>query len=158
MPLDLIDDKSTLVQVMAWCRQAASHYLSQCWPRFMSPNGVTRPQWVKVTSLRGQWVCTLHDENLDHIIQIHIYFLSEHSAHRGLRFFISTCHHHSDNGVYRSDMTSEVMQSTTAALTCMMFQQHFSRAVMPLQPYIIHKQGSKSMYRKQSWHRPTNKP
>ena len=31
---------------MAWCRQAASHYLSQCWPRFMSPHGVTRPQWV----------------------------------------------------------------------------------------------------------------
>ena len=42
MPLDLIDDKSTLVQVMAWCRQATSHYLSQCWPRSMSPNGITR--------------------------------------------------------------------------------------------------------------------
>ena len=26
------DDKSTLVQVMTWCRQATSHYLSQCWP------------------------------------------------------------------------------------------------------------------------------
>ena len=25
MPLDLADDKSTLVQVMAWCRQAKSH-------------------------------------------------------------------------------------------------------------------------------------
>ena len=47
MPLDLTDEKSTLVQVMAWCRQATSHYLSQCWPRSMSPNGVTRPQWVK---------------------------------------------------------------------------------------------------------------
>ena len=46
MPLDLTDDKSTLVQVMAWCRQATSHYLNQCWPRSMSPNGVTRPQWV----------------------------------------------------------------------------------------------------------------
>ena len=30
--LDLTDDKSTLVQVMAWCRQATSHCLSQCWP------------------------------------------------------------------------------------------------------------------------------
>ena len=47
MPLDLADDMSTLVQVMAWCRQATSHYLSQCWPRSMPPNGVTRPQWVK---------------------------------------------------------------------------------------------------------------
>ena len=25
--------------------QATSHYLSQCWPRSMSPNGVTRPWW-----------------------------------------------------------------------------------------------------------------
>ena len=47
MPLDLADDKSTLVHVMAWCRQATSHHRSQCWPRSMSPNGVTRPQWVK---------------------------------------------------------------------------------------------------------------
>ena len=46
MPLDLIDDKSTLVPVMAWCRQAPSHYLSQCRPRPMSPYGVARPQWV----------------------------------------------------------------------------------------------------------------
>ena len=46
MPLDLTNDKPTLVQVMAWCRQATSHYLRQCWPRFMSPYGVTRPQWV----------------------------------------------------------------------------------------------------------------
>ena len=46
MSLDLIDDKSTLVQVMAWCRQAAIHYLIQCWPRSMSPYGVTRPQSV----------------------------------------------------------------------------------------------------------------
>ena len=48
MPQDLTDDKSTLVQVMAWCRQATNHYLSQCWPRSLSPYGVTRPQWVKV--------------------------------------------------------------------------------------------------------------
>ena len=46
MPQDLTDDKSTSVQVTAWCHQATSHYLSQCWPRSMSPNGVTRPQWV----------------------------------------------------------------------------------------------------------------
>ena len=46
MPQDLTDDKSTLVQVMVWCRQASSQYLSQCWPRSLSPYGVTRPQWV----------------------------------------------------------------------------------------------------------------
>ena len=44
--LDLTDEKSTLVQVMAWCCQATSHYLSQCWLRSMLPYGVTRPQWI----------------------------------------------------------------------------------------------------------------
>ena len=44
MPQNTIDDKSALVQVIAWCRQAPSHYLSQCWHRFMSPCGVSRPQ------------------------------------------------------------------------------------------------------------------
>ena len=44
--LDHTYDKSTLVQVMAWCHQATSHYLSQCWPRSLSQYGVTRPQWV----------------------------------------------------------------------------------------------------------------
>ena len=32
MPQDLTE-KSTLVQLMAWCHQATSHYLSQYWPR-----------------------------------------------------------------------------------------------------------------------------
>ena len=49
MPRDLTDVKPTLVQVMAWCRQATSHYLSQCWTRFMSPYGITRPQWVNLS-------------------------------------------------------------------------------------------------------------
>ena len=40
--------KSPLVQVMAWCHQATSHYLSQWWPRLYV---ITRPQWVnKLTS------------------------------------------------------------------------------------------------------------
>ena len=48
MSLDFTDDQSTLVQIMAWCRQATSHYLSQCWPRFLLPYGVTGAQWVKL--------------------------------------------------------------------------------------------------------------
>ena len=36
----------TLVQVMAWCRQAASHYLNQRWRRFTTLCGVSRAQWV----------------------------------------------------------------------------------------------------------------
>ena len=54
--MDLTDDKSTLVKVMAWCHQATSHHLSQCWPRFMSPCGITRPQWVEL--LCFHWVST----------------------------------------------------------------------------------------------------
>ena len=47
MPLDLTDDKSTLVQVMAWCHQATNHYMIQCWLRSLLLYDVTRPQWVK---------------------------------------------------------------------------------------------------------------
>ena len=32
---------------MAWCRQATSHYLNQCWSRSRMPYGVTRLQCVK---------------------------------------------------------------------------------------------------------------
>ena len=42
MSPDFTDDQSTLVQVMAWCRQGTSHYLSQYWPRslrHMTPLG-----------------------------------------------------------------------------------------------------------------------
>ena len=43
-----VDPKSTSVQVMAWCRQATSHYLSQCWQCWYNWHSlVTRPQWVK---------------------------------------------------------------------------------------------------------------
>ena len=51
MPQDLTDDESTLVQVIAWCRQATCHYLSQCLPRSLSPYGVIRPQRVNIESL-----------------------------------------------------------------------------------------------------------
>ena len=44
--LDFTYDQSILVQVMAWCRQATSHYLSQCWPRSPTIYGAIGPQWV----------------------------------------------------------------------------------------------------------------
>ena len=53
MPWDLMDGKSISVQVMAWCRQASSHYLSQCWPSSMPSYDVTRPQWVNTLFLQG---------------------------------------------------------------------------------------------------------
>ena len=46
MPRDLTDYQSTPVQVMAWCRQATSHYMSQCWPcRHMTSLGHNVSTW-----------------------------------------------------------------------------------------------------------------
>ena len=45
IPQNPIGDWSTLVRVMACCRQAASHYLNQCWPKSMSPYVVTGTQY-----------------------------------------------------------------------------------------------------------------
>ena len=52
MSLDFTNDQTTLVQAMAWCRQATSHYLNQCWPRPPLPYGVTRSEWVNPWSPR----------------------------------------------------------------------------------------------------------
>ena len=51
------DDMSTLVQIMAWCHQATNHNRWQCWPTFMLPYEVTRPQWVK---LKRYPICDPH--------------------------------------------------------------------------------------------------
>ena len=50
--LDFTDGKSTMVQVMDWCRQATGHYLSQCWPRSLLPYSIARPQWVNSLASR----------------------------------------------------------------------------------------------------------
>ena len=47
------DVKSTSA---AWCRQATSHYMNQCWPRSLSPYGITRPQWINGISIQEQWL------------------------------------------------------------------------------------------------------
>ena len=77
MSLDLTDDKSTLVQVMAWCHQATSHYLSQCWPRSLS-YGITRPQWINVWRLGDAY---LHQQTRSPKVQImawQLFVLSEY--------------------------------------------------------------------------------
>ena len=56
MPQDLTDDSVTLVQVMAWCRQATSHY--QCWLRIISPlwgHQATRSEAITGTNDLHQW-------------------------------------------------------------------------------------------------------
>ena len=63
MSLGFTGDKSTLVQVMAWCHQASSHYLSQCWLSPLSPYGVTRRQWVKMAYMIFWDIIALHVVN-----------------------------------------------------------------------------------------------
>ena len=63
MSQNLTDHLSTLVQVMAWCRQATSHYLSQCWPRSLSPYDVTRSHiscWAQIGILSIPWLCGIN--------------------------------------------------------------------------------------------------
>ena len=48
MSMDFTDDVSTLVQVIAWCRQ--------CWPRSMSQYGVTRPQCVNINTIDAGFI------------------------------------------------------------------------------------------------------
>ena len=49
---NLCIEKSTLVPLMAWCRQAAIYCMCQRWLRSMSPYGVTMPEWALT---RNMW-------------------------------------------------------------------------------------------------------
>ena len=51
MSMELSNEKSTLFQVTAWCRQATSRCLSQYSRRSISLYGVSRPQWVNTLKL-----------------------------------------------------------------------------------------------------------
>ena len=67
MPQNTYDDKLTLGQVMAWCRQAASYYLSQCWPRSMLPYGITRQAAMSkygLENLSEMWTMVLDNQSL----------------------------------------------------------------------------------------------
>ena len=84
MTQDLTHDKSTLVQVMAWCRQATSHYLSQCWLSSLSPYVVARPQWVKKHNFQSsvRFLVTINSTKakFDHFM-----FLHSHMIHNQIR-------------------------------------------------------------------------
>ena len=48
---------------MAWCHQATSHYLSQCWTKSIWPYGVTRPWCVKLWGKPRDWLlCPLENQ------------------------------------------------------------------------------------------------
>ena len=68
MPQDHTDDELSVVQVMAWCRQATSHYLSQVWPWYMPPCHVASPGhnasknhlqfWNNILTLTPNYICS----------------------------------------------------------------------------------------------------
>ena len=60
---------------MAWCRQATSHYLSQCWLRSMSPYGVT---WPQVNS-----PCIVLEYNIRHGLRVNVWTASDSSRTDG---------------------------------------------------------------------------
>ena len=54
IPQDFTDVKSIyFIKVKAWCRQATSHYLKQCWLNPMLPCGITKCQLVYCC----RWYC-----------------------------------------------------------------------------------------------------
>ena len=55
MPQETADEKSSLVQLIAWFHQAPIHYLNQWWLNSVVPYAVTRLQWVNFTIL--QLIC-----------------------------------------------------------------------------------------------------
>ena len=59
---DFPGDKSTLIKVIVWCRQATTHYPCQCWHISMLSYGVTRPR--RVYALR--WRHNDHDRVSNH--------------------------------------------------------------------------------------------
>ena len=65
----------TLDQVMAWCHQAASHYLNQCKPKPVMFYCVTRPHHLSFKSWKSRFrrICVAWDrlpEVIDFIIQM----------------------------------------------------------------------------------------
>ena len=81
-----LNDRLTVVQIMAWCFQAPSHYPNQCWPSSLMTYGITRPQWVD-NKLLPHFITkakyTDHSENnltcegsvKDHLVHIQIIWI-----------------------------------------------------------------------------------
>ena len=61
---DLAGGKSILVQGRAWCHQATSHYMKQCWLQSLMPHGIIRPKWVKKNGPLYIKLCCLNHEKI----------------------------------------------------------------------------------------------
>ena len=71
MTENLTNEKSTLIQVMAWCSKATSHYLNQWWPRLISPYRTTWPQWVSILNKMASYALYCKHSNGAESINLH---------------------------------------------------------------------------------------
>ena len=76
IPQDLTDQKSMLVQVLAWCLEVRSHYMCECWLNSMSIYDITRPKWFELNAFE-----------LNAIIRIKIWNNCKVRVARNLTFF-----------------------------------------------------------------------
>ena len=87
VPEGSIDNKTSLVQVMAWCHQAASHNMIQFGPRSAAPYDIARPSWSFINTLRQTqngchfpyniFKCILLNENCCILIKISLKYVPE---------------------------------------------------------------------------------
>ena len=86
---------------MPWCRHTRSHYLSQCWPRSMWLNVVTRPQSVKPMILIGATTCsiTLHTLYM-YLIRKHVtYTWYRNTSHQQKSYIRYECSYARDSSI-----------------------------------------------------------
>ena len=83
MPMHQIHDNSTLVQVMVWCHQATSHYLSRCWPSSLLPHGVTSHNELSFRCSNIHWALYFNTQAYNFTSQSFF-------DHQGVKQFIKT--------------------------------------------------------------------
>ena len=81
IPESFTNDESKFVQINVRCWQAISHYLSQCWPRSMSPDDVNRPKWDTCNCLFVKEVYICGHTSIS-IPQMEAYLLMNHNTER----------------------------------------------------------------------------
>ena len=101
MPQTISNGKSTLGLEMAWCRQTASHYLSQCWPRFLLLCGVTWSHRVlKAVVSLGNGVTHIASRKFFHYADVIMSAMA--SQITGLTIVYSTFHSGADQRKHQS--------------------------------------------------------
>ena len=73
--LKLLSGECHMTSLRISQHRPTSHYLSQCWPRSVSPYSVTWPQWFK--SLRCGDACVLYRTETN-MLSSHRIFLNDH--------------------------------------------------------------------------------